>query len=83
MDLAQDTTIWDISQRITQRCTDAVKANDLSLPYLFMNTAGKEQDVLSSYGAENVEFIKATAAKYDPRRVFQSLQNDGFLIRNL
>ncbi|KAI0854123.1 FAD-binding domain-containing protein [Daldinia vernicosa] len=79
----QDRAIWDISQRITQRCTDAAKAKDLLLPYLFMNTAGKTQDVLNSYGADNVEFIKAAAAKYDPGRVFQTLQNDGFLVRNL
>ncbi|KAI8957882.1 FAD-binding domain-containing protein [Daldinia sp. FL1419] len=82
-DPAQDRTVWDISQRITQRCTEVSQAKGLLLPYLFMNTAGKTQNVLKSYGAENVEFIKATAAKYDPQRVFQTLQNDGFLIRNL
>ncbi|KAI1383499.1 FAD-binding domain-containing protein [Hypoxylon trugodes] len=82
-DPTEDQTIWDISQRITQRCVDAAKAKNLSLPYLFMNTAGKKQNVLNSYGAENVAFIKATAAKYDPTQVFQKLQNDGFLIRNL
>ncbi|KAI2623582.1 FAD-binding domain-containing protein [Hypomontagnella submonticulosa] len=83
VDPAQDRTIWDVSQRITQRCTDAAKAKNLSLPYLFMNTAGKMQNVLNSYGAANVQTIKATAAKYDPGQVFQKLLNDGFLIRNL
>ncbi|KAI1372705.1 FAD-binding domain-containing protein [Hypoxylon crocopeplum] len=83
VDPAQDSIIWDISQRITQRCTDAAKAKSLSLPYLFMNTAGKTQDVLSSYGTDSVAFIKATAAKYDPGQFFQKLQNDGFLIRDL
>ncbi|KAI4867549.1 FAD-binding domain-containing protein [Hypoxylon rubiginosum] len=82
-DSTQDTTIWNISQKITQRCTAATKAKGVSLPYLFMNTAGKEQDVLNSYGAANVATIKATAAKYDPIQVFQKLQNDGFLIRKL
>ncbi|KAI1799809.1 FAD-binding domain-containing protein [Daldinia bambusicola] len=82
-DPTQDTTIFNISQRITQRCTEASKAKDLLLPYLFMNTAGKTQKVLQSYGAKNVEFIKTMAAKYDPKQVFQKLQNDGFLIRNL
>ncbi|KAI1645450.1 FAD-binding domain-containing protein [Daldinia loculata] len=82
-DPTQDRAIWDISQQITQRCTDAAKVKDLLLPYLFMNTAGKTQGVLNSYGAGNVESIKATAAKYDPERVFQTLQNDGFLVRDL
>ncbi|OTB14218.1 hypothetical protein K445DRAFT_319387 [Daldinia sp. EC12] len=82
-DPAQDTAILDLSQRITQRCTEAAKAKDLLLPYLFMNTAGKTQKVLASYGAENVEFIRTTAAKYDPEQVFQKLQNGGFLVRDL
>ncbi|OTB05935.1 hypothetical protein M426DRAFT_10075 [Hypoxylon sp. CI-4A] len=82
-DSTQDETIQDISQQITQRCTDATAAKNLSLPYLFMNTAGKTQEVLSSYGSENVEFLKTMAAKYDPSQFFQKLQNDGFLIRNL
>ncbi|KAI1775594.1 FAD-binding domain-containing protein [Hypoxylon cercidicola] len=82
-DSTQDTTIWNISQIITQRCTDATKTKGVSLPYLFMNTAGKEQDVLNSYGSANVATIKATAAKYDPTQVFQTLQNDGFLTRKL
>ena len=82
-DPTQDTAILDLSQRITQRCTEAAKAKDLLLPYLFMNTAGRTQNVLASYGAENVEFIKTTAAKYDPEQAFQKLQNGGFLIRDL
>ncbi|KAH9998889.1 FAD-binding domain-containing protein [Xylariaceae sp. FL0662B] len=82
-DPTQDVTVREISARITQRCTDATKAKGLDLPYLFMNTAGQHQDVLSSFGAENVEFIKTVAAKYDPGRMFQKLQHDGFLIRDL
>ncbi|OTA93645.1 hypothetical protein M434DRAFT_385437 [Hypoxylon sp. CO27-5] len=82
-DSTQDQSVWDISQRITQRCTDAAKAKNLSLPYLFMNTAGMKQNVLGSFGDENVAFIKEIAAKYDPGNVFQKLQNNGFLIRNL
>ncbi|KAI0147995.1 FAD-binding domain-containing protein [Hypoxylon sp. NC0597] len=82
-DSTQDQSVWDISQRITQRCTDAVNAKNMSLPYLFMNTAGMKQNVLDSFGSENVAFIKAVAAKYDPGNVFQRLQNNGFLIRNL
>ncbi|KAI0173413.1 FAD-binding domain-containing protein [Hypoxylon sp. FL1284] len=81
-DPSQDSTIWDVSRKITQRCTQTTKAKGLSLPYLFMNTAGKEQDVLSSYGAASLATIKATAAKYDPNQVFQK-QNDGFLLRKL
>ncbi|KAI1075698.1 FAD-binding domain-containing protein [Whalleya microplaca] len=82
-DSAQDDTIRETSARVTQRCIDATKAKGLDIPYLFMSTAGQKQDVLNSFGAENVEFIKTIAAKYDPGQVFQKLQHDGYLIRDL
>ncbi|KAI1208962.1 FAD-binding domain-containing protein [Annulohypoxylon truncatum] len=82
-DLTQEQAIWNISQRITQRCTAATAAKNASLPYLFTNTAGMEQNVLGSFGSKNVNTIKAIAAKYDPGQIFQKLQNDGFLIRKL
>ncbi|KAI1639547.1 hypothetical protein F4809DRAFT_638572 [Biscogniauxia mediterranea] len=82
-DSAQDSTIHDISARITERCTQAAQEKNLLLPYLFMNTAGQNQKVLQSFGTENVDYIKAVAAKYDSDQVFQKLQNDGFLIRDL
>ncbi|KAI0483182.1 hypothetical protein GGR56DRAFT_663748 [Xylariaceae sp. FL0804] len=81
-DASEDETIYAISERITQRLTAACEAKGLDVPYLFMNTAGEEQDVLASYGAENVAYIKEVAAKFDPDQVFQKLQHDGFLIRN-
>ncbi|KAI1495728.1 hypothetical protein F5X99DRAFT_108175 [Biscogniauxia marginata] len=82
-DSSQDSTIHEISDRITQRCTQAAQEKNLLLPYLFMNTAGQNQDVLESFGAENVDYIKTVAAKYDPEQVFQNLQNGGFLVRDL
>nr|XP_036577396.1 FAD binding domain-containing protein [Colletotrichum truncatum]KAF6784367.1 FAD binding domain-containing protein [Colletotrichum truncatum] len=36
-----------------------------------MNYANPEQDVIGSYGEENVKFLKETAAKYDPTGFFQ------------
>lgn len=40
-------------------------------PYVYMNYAHPEQDVLASYGKDNVEFLRDTAAKYDPEGFFQ------------
>ena len=82
-DPAQDAEIYALSSNITAKVIAAAKAKNVLLPYLFMNTAGKTQDVLSSYGAENVETIKQVAAKYDPKKVFQNLQNDGYLVSKL
>ncbi|KAI0896877.1 FAD-binding domain-containing protein [Annulohypoxylon nitens] len=82
-DSTQQQTIDDIASKITQRCTAATEAKNASLPYLFTNTAGMKQNVLGSFGTDNVNTIKTIAAKYDPEQVFQKLQNDGFLIRKL
>lgn len=48
--------------------------------WLYLNYADPGQDVLRSYGAENVNFMKKVAAKYDPEEVFQKLCHGGFKI---
>ncbi|RYP15330.1 hypothetical protein DL765_005786 [Monosporascus sp. GIB2] len=59
------------------------KERGLHLDYLSMSFANASQEVLRSYGSENVKKMQETAAKYDPNGVFQKLQNDGFLLRGL
>jgi hypothetical protein len=49
-------------------------------PYLYLDYADVTQDPLASYGAENVEKMKAAAKKYDPSGVFQRLVPGGFKI---
>lgn len=51
------------------------------LKYLCMTFASSEQDVINSYGAENVKEMQQVAAKYDPEGVFQKLQHGGFLLQ--
>lgn len=48
--------------------------------WLYLNYADPGQEVLRSYGAENVNFMKQVAAKYDPEGVFQKLCHGGFKI---
>jgi len=50
------------------------------LPWLHLNYSHPSQDVLASYGPENVQRIREAAAKYDPDRVFQRLCPGGFKI---
>lgn len=45
-----------------------------------MNDASRDQNPIASYGADNVAKLKATALKYDPGKVFQTLQGNGFLV---
>ncbi|KAH7384411.1 hypothetical protein DE146DRAFT_668550, partial [Phaeosphaeria sp. MPI-PUGE-AT-0046c] len=44
-----------------------------------MNDASTDQNPLATYPAANLERLKVVAAKYDPCRIFQTLQNGGFL----
>ncbi|KAF5009450.1 hypothetical protein FDECE_4333 [Fusarium decemcellulare] len=46
----------------------------------YLNYADYTQDPLASYGAENVEFIRKVAEKYDPTGVFQTRLPAGFKI---
>ncbi|KAL3486289.1 hypothetical protein BJX62DRAFT_228877 [Aspergillus germanicus] len=48
-----------------------------------MNFARGSQKVLVSYGAENVKRMQEVAAKYDLEGIFQTLQNGGFLPRDI
>lgn len=82
-DSSQDAQIYEIAAAITEKTTAACQERGTLLPYLFMNTAGNTQDVLDSFGADNVATIKAVAAEYDPTQFFQKLQNKGYLIRDL
>jgi hypothetical protein len=82
-DPAHDGLVREVTERYTQRCIAAAEARDLALPYLFANTAGREQRVLQSYGDENVDYMRSVAAIYDPGSIFQRLQSDGFLLRDV
>lgn len=55
---------------------ELVKDNE----FIYLDYAFKNQDPLKSYGPANVQFLKETAAKYDPTGVFQTLVPGGFKI---
>ncbi|KAJ6785623.1 hypothetical protein PWT90_00496 [Aphanocladium album] len=46
----------------------------------YLNYARGVQNAIASYGDENISAIRAAAAKYDPRKVFQRLRGSGFKI---
>lgn len=48
------------------------------LSYKFMNDASWSQQVISSYGGENVKKLEEIQKKYDPKSVFQQLVPGGF-----
>ncbi|KAF7502813.1 hypothetical protein GJ744_005026 [Endocarpon pusillum] len=46
--------------------------------WAYLNYALGDQDPIAGYGAEVVQFLKATSHKYDPKGVFQKLRGSGF-----
>jgi hypothetical protein len=48
--------------------------------FIYLDYANEAQDPLRSYGVENVNFMKAVAAKYDPEGIFQTRCPGGFKI---
>ena len=80
-DDGKDAAIHEALVEISERVQTAAKKRDL-LSYLSMTFANKAQNVMRSYGVDNVKRMKDTAARYDPEGLFQNLQNGGFLLRN-
>ena len=56
----------------------AAKNDESYLPYLFMNDASYDQNVITHYGEANVRRMKAVQRKYDPNSIFQKLVPGGF-----
>lgn len=48
------------------------------IDYRYMNYADASQDVLASYGDENVQKMHAVSSKYDPEGIFQKRVPGGF-----
>lgn len=62
-------------RRAMERYSEDVGA---SVEYRYINYADASQDVLSSYGEENVRTMLAVSRKYDPKGVFQARAPGGF-----
>ncbi|KAL4930107.1 FAD-binding oxidoreductase [Aspergillus undulatus] len=48
--------------------------------YVYLNYAAESQNPLRSYGEENLEFLSAVAAEYDPEGVLQTQVPGGFKV---
>lgn len=54
------------------------EATGTMVEYKYMNYADATQDVLKSYGRENVKRMQRVSSKYDPEGVFQTRAPGGF-----
>lgn len=50
------------------------KAAGVYNEYIYMNYASMFQDPISGYGDSNKALLKKIAKKYDPKKVYQTLQ---------
>ncbi|PGH00946.1 hypothetical protein GX51_05495 [Blastomyces parvus] len=73
-DEADDETIYRAFADMLQAIKEEAKESGLHVDYLFMNYASQFQDVISSYGAENVERLRAASYDDDPEGFLERLQ---------
>ncbi|KAK3290973.1 uncharacterized protein B0H64DRAFT_331493 [Chaetomium fimeti] len=75
---ADDDVVRSVSIATTEEWK---KRSNIGLEY--MNDCSRDQDPLASYGSESVAKVCDVSQKYDPDKVFQKLQQDGFLLKKL
>lgn len=61
-----------------QKVDEAARDMGLLHEFVYLDYANQAQNPISSYGPENVASLKAAAAKYDPRGIFQKQVPGGF-----
>jgi hypothetical protein len=71
---ADDAKVYAMISRFLTRLNAYAKSINKSNDYIYMNYASKFEDVIKSYGSDNKAKLKSIATKYDPSRVFQTLQ---------
>ncbi|CAI6341386.1 unnamed protein product [Periconia digitata] len=75
-----DELFIDLGIMLTDGIQKFAASAGTDVKYLYLNYADKDQDPLTSYGADKVDFMKAVAAEYDPSGVYQNLLPGGFKI---
>ncbi len=73
-----DARAHNATRGILDRIEAASRTSGDYVPYLFMNDASWDQDVIAHYGAANVARLKDVQKRYDPNQVFQKLVPGGF-----
>ena len=75
---SDDESAHEVTREILARIENVSKSEGNYLPYLFMNDASYDQDVIGHYGTANVKRLKSVQRVYDPELVFQKLVPGGF-----
>ncbi|KAF3043675.1 hypothetical protein E8E12_006061 [Didymella heteroderae] len=75
---SDDARILAFFSTIIKKVKAEAKSKGLDNNYIYMNYASQFEDPISSYGATNVQKLKAVSAKYDPASVFINLMPGHF-----
>lgn len=78
--LADEEKVRASCRAIVSKGEEVAKKNGTHIPFLYANYSSRDQNPLKSYGADNFGKLQDVARKYDPKEVFQKLQNGGWLI---
>jgi hypothetical protein len=68
-----DAQVHEAKQSLMSELESDSRRYESYLPYLFMNDASWDQDVIASYGEDQVRRLRLAQALYDPEQVFQRL----------
>ncbi|KAK8092862.1 6-hydroxy-D-nicotine oxidase, partial [Apiospora kogelbergensis] len=79
-DPAESTSIRRDLLELGDFITKRAQAKGLHDKFIFSNIAAGDQNVLASYGRQNMELLRLVSKEYDGTSAFQTLQNGGFLI---
>lgn len=79
-DAALDTLIESSSKEFIDKVESMAWDRHLLRSFVYMNYAGKSQDVLRRYGQKNYQRLKVIAEKWDPQRLLQKLWRGYFQV---
>ncbi|POS75634.1 hypothetical protein DHEL01_v205976 [Diaporthe helianthi] len=69
-----DERMYQMASAVFDRIKAEAVSEGVQHDWVYMNYASQFQDVISSYGVDNKAALKRIASKYDPTKVFQTLQ---------
>ncbi|KAF3052903.1 hypothetical protein E8E11_011465 [Didymella keratinophila] len=75
---SDDARILAFFSTIIKKVKAEAKSKGLDNDYIYMNYASQFEDPIGSYGAANVQKLKAVSARYDPASVFINLMPGHF-----
>lgn len=75
-----EATMLEASHKIVDQAEAVAKKNGTYVDFKYSNYCSRDQDPLATYGSENLSKLRSVAREVDPRGIFQTLQNDGWLL---